>query len=150
MSEQKVVHLPTKAEIEQARQSSQTLSKYADVERVQVSLQSSNGETDELVLPGYVVQILLDVLSQMSQGNAISLVPYHQEISTQEAANLLNVSRPYLVNLLETQQIPFHRVGTHRRVRLRDVLDYKERIDEQRLDALNELTSLSQQEGMGY
>lgn len=87
---------------------------------------------------------------KMAQGNAISLVPRHQEIGTQEAANLLNVSRPFLVGLLEDGKIPFHKVGSHRRVRLMDVLAYQESIDEQRRDALDELTALSQQEGMGY
>lgn len=150
MSAQKIVHLPTAAEVEQAKLSSRTLSKYADVDRVQLSLRGSNGETDELVLPGHVLQILLDVLAEVSQGNAISLIPYHQEISTQEAANLLNVSRPFLVRLLESGDIPFRKVGAHRRVKLQDVLSYKEQIDRQRHAALDELAGLSQHEGMGY
>lgn len=150
MSAQKIVHLPTPAEVEEAKRSSRTLSKYADVDRVQLSLRGSNGESDDLVLPGHVLQILLDVLSEMSQGNAISLIPYHQEISTQEAANLLNVSRPFLVRLLEEGKIPFRKVGAHRRVKLQDLLAYKEKTDEQRNQALDELTQLSQDEGMGY
>lgn len=68
MTAQKVVHLPTQAEMEQAKISSRTLSKYADADRVQMSLRGSNGETDELVLPGHVIQILLGVLSEMSRG----------------------------------------------------------------------------------
>lgn len=150
MSARKIVHLPTEAEVEQAKLSSRTLSKYADVDRVQLALRGSNGESDDLVLPGHVLQILLDVLSEMSQGNAISLIPYHQEISTQDAANLLNVSRPFLVDLLERNEIPFRKVGTHRRVLLKDVLAYKERTDELRNRTLDELTALSQQENMGY
>lgn len=150
MSAQKIVHLPTPAEVEEAKLSSRTLSKYADVDRVQLSLRGSNGESDDLVLPGHVLQILLDVLSEMSQGNAISLIPYHQEISSQEAANLLNVSRPFLVQLLEKGEIPFRKVGAHRRVKLNDLLAYKEKTDEQRNQALDELTQLSQDEGMGY
>lgn len=94
--------------------------------------------------------MLLDALAQMAQGNAVSLLPVHQELSTQEAANLLNVSRPFLVSLLEEGQIPFRKVGTHRRVLLRDVLVYREHIDQQRTQALDELTALSQQENMGY
>lgn len=150
MTAQKVVHLPTQAEMEQAKISSRTLSKYADVDRVQMSLRGSNGETDELVLPGHVIQILLDVLSEMSRGNAISLIPHHQELSTQEAANLLNVSRPYLIGLLEKGEIPFRKVGAHRRVLLTDLLTYKENVDQQRRETLAELTALSQDEGMGY
>lgn len=150
MSAQKIVHLPTQADVEQAKISSRTLSKYADVERVQLALRGSNGETDDLVLPGHVLQILLDVLSEMSRGNAISLIPRHQELSTQEAANLLNVSRPFFVGLLENGEIPFHKVGAHRRVRLTDVLEYKDRNDQQRTQALDELAALSQEENMGY
>jgi excisionase family DNA binding protein len=150
MSAQKIVHLPTPAEVEQAKLSSRTLSKYADVDRVNLSLRGSNGESDELVLPGHVLQILLDVLSEISQGNAISLIPYHQEISTQDAANLLNVSRPFLVRLLEDGEIPFRKVGAHRRVKLQDVLAFKEKTDNQRSLALDELAQLSQKEGMGY
>lgn len=97
MAAHNVVHLPDPAAVEQAKESSRTLSKYAGVDRVNLSLKGSNGESDELILPGDVLQILLDVLSEMSRGNAISLIPHHQELSTQEAANLLNVSRPHLV-----------------------------------------------------
>jgi excisionase family DNA binding protein len=150
MSVQKLLHLPTPAEAEQAKVSSRTLSKYADVDRVQLSLRGSNGESDELILPGHVLQLLLDVLSEVSRGNAISLIPLHQEISTQEAANLLNVSRPFLVGLLEKGEIPFRKVGAHRRVLLTDVLGYKEKTDRLRIQALDELTALSQDENMGY
>lgn len=151
MSAQKIVPLiPNQAEVEQAKESSRTLSKYTDVDRVQLSLRGSNGESDDLVLPGHVLQILLDVLSEVSQGNAISLIPYRQEISTQDAANLLNVSRPFLVGLLENNAIPFRKVGAHRRVLLKDVLAYKERIDQHRSQALDELAALSQEEDMGY
>lgn len=150
MSAQKIVHLPTQAEIEQAKISSRTLSKYADVDRVQLSLRGCNGESDDLVLPGHVLQILLNVLSEMSKGNAISLIPHHQEVSTQEAANLLNVSRPFLVGLLEKGEIPFRKVGAHRRVLLTDVIAYREKTDQLRTQALDELAALSQEEDMGY
>lgn len=150
MSVQKIVRLPTPADVEQAKISSRTLSKYADVDRVQLAIRGCNGESDDLVLPGHVLQILLDVLSEMSKGNAISLIPHHQELSTQEAANLLNVSRPFLVGLLEKGEIPFRKVGAHRRVLLRDVLGYKESTDILRAQALDDLAALSQGEGMGY
>ena len=150
MSAQKIVHLPTPAEVEQAKASSRTLSKYADVERVQLALRGCNGESDDLVLPGHVLQILLDVLSEISKGNAISLIPHHQEVSTQEAASLLNVSRPFLVGLLEKGEIPFRKVGAHRRVLLTDILEYKERCDHQRAEALDELAAFSQENDMGY
>ena len=150
MASQTIVRLPTTAEVEQAKIANQTLSKYADGERVQLALRGSNGETDDLVLPGYVMQILLDALSEISKGNAISLIPQHQEVSTQEAANLLNVSRPFLLGLLENGEIPFRKVGVHRRVLLPDVLAYKEQGDSRRTQALNELAAISQEKNMGY
>ena len=150
MSAQNIVHLPTPAEVEEAKVASRTLSKYAGVERVTLSLRGCNGESDDLVLPGHVLQILLDVLSELSKGNAISLVPHNQEVSTQEAAGLLNVSRPFLVGLLEKGEMPFRKVGVHRRVLLMDVLEYKERCDHQRTKVLDELTKFSQDKDMGY
>ena len=150
MSSQSIVHIPTQADVEQAKVSSRTLSKYTDVDRVNLTLRGSNGESDDLVLPGQVLQILLNVLSEMSKGNAISLISHHQEISTQEAANLLNISRPFLVGLLEKDEIPFRKVGTHRRVLLTDVIAYKEQTYARSIQALDELTALSQDEYTGY
>jgi len=150
MSASNATHLPTPQDIEQARDSSRTLAKYAKAERVQLSLRGSNGKSDDLILPGHVLQILLDVLAEIARGNAISVVPMNQEISTQEAASLLNVSRPFLVGLLEKNEIPFRKVGTHRRVLLKDVLAYKERVDQQRKQALDQLAEVSQKEQMGY
>jgi excisionase family DNA binding protein len=102
------------------------------------------------VLPGHVVQLLLDILSEMAQGNAISVMPIHAELTTQEAANMLNVSRPHLVKLVDNGEIPCHKVGTHRRVLAQDVLNYKQHIDAQRHNVLDELTALSQEMEMGY
>jgi excisionase family DNA binding protein len=145
-----IVHLPTNPEIEAAKLSSRMLSKYADADRVQMSLKGSNGLTEDLVLPGPVLQLLLDILSEMAKGNAISLVPIHHELSTQEAANLLNVSRPHLVSLLEKNELPFRKVGAHRRVLAKDLIEYKAKIDAQRKSALDELAEVSQSLGMGY
>jgi len=149
-STQNIIQLPNKQDIEQAKQSSRTLSKYADAARVHLKIKGSNQESDELVLPGHVVQLLLDILSEMAQGNAISVMPIHAELTTQEAANMLNVSRPHLVKLVDKGEIPCHKVGTHRRVLAQDVINYKQRIDAQRHSVLDELTALSQEMEMGY
>lgn len=150
MSSKKIVLLPTPDEVEQAKESSRKLSKYADADRVQLSLRGSNGEADDLVLPGHILQLMLDVLSEISKGNAINLMPIHQELTTQQAAEFLNVSRPYLVGLLEGGLIPFRKVGSHRRVLFNDLVSYKESEDQKRSQILDELAALSQEDDMGY
>lgn len=145
-----ISQLPTPQDVEIAKSSSRTLSKYSDAERVQLSINGSNNETDELILPGHAMQLLLEVLSEMSQGNAIGILPIHAELTTQDAANFLNISRPFLIKLLDEKAIPFHMIGTHRRIYAEDVFDYKDRIDAERKRTLDELASKSQELGMGY
>jgi excisionase family DNA binding protein len=149
-----VVFLPTAEDSKQAKDSSrvlaQALANYSDDDRVRMTIQGSSGTNDELVLPGDIMSLLLNVLTQVSQGNAISLMPMHQEISTQQAADLLSVSRPHLVKLLEQGNIPFRKVGSHRRVKLTDVMDYRGTVDKERNKTLDELSQLSQDMGMDF
>ena len=145
-----VVHLPTAQEAEEAKITSRALSKYAHNERLHLKIASNNNESEGLILPGYAINLLLTMLTEMSKGNAITVMPIHAELSTQETAELLNVSRPHLVDLLEQGKIPFRKVGTHRRVLANDVFDYKQRIDEARLKALDDLAAQAQELGMGY
>ncbi len=145
-----VVHLPTAQEAEEAKITSRALSKYAHNERLHLKIASNNNESEDLILPGYAINLLLAMLTEMSKGNAITVMPIHAELSTQETAELLNVSRPHLVNLLEQGNIPFRKVGTHRRILANDVFDYKQRIDEARFKALDDLAAQAQELGMGY
>ena len=141
---------PTAQEAEEAKITSRALSKYAHNERLHLKIASNNNESEDLILPGYAINLLLAMLTEMSKGNAITVMPIHAELSTQETAELLNVSRPHLVDLLEQGKIPFRKVGTHRRVLANDVFDYKQRIDEARLKALDDLAAQAQELGMGY
>jgi excisionase family DNA binding protein len=150
MNTSTVVQLPTAEDVQKAKESSRKLAKYSDADRVQLSIKANNGATDELILPGHAFQLLLDILSEMSRGNAISVMPIHAELSTQEAANILNVSRPFFVGLLDDGTIPHRKVGSHRRVLAKDVIEYKQSIDNARQQTLDKLAAESQELGMGY
>ena len=86
----------------------------------------------------------------MGKGNAVKIVPLKKELTTTEAAEILNVSRPYLVELLESGKIPFRKVGVRRRILYQDLMVYKQQIDAQRMSALAELAAQAQELNMGY
>lgn len=141
--------LPSTTEVEQAKETSRVLARFSNQQlRIKVLDQDSNCE--DIILPKFALQMLLDVLAQMSKGNAVSILPVHAELTTQDAANILNVSRPFLVGLLKDGAIPYKKVGTHRRILAKDLFDYKAKDDQQRLDALKELTSDAQELNLGY
>lgn len=107
-------------------------------------------QSEQIVLPASVLELLKNVLVHMAQGNAMSLVPIHAQLTTQEAADILNVSRPYVVKLLETGQIPFSKKGSHRRILYKDLLVYTTKAEELQMTALDELTAQAQELDMGY
>ena len=115
-----------------------------------LSLELEGGQHASVPIPAAVLELLQGILVQMAQGNAVTLVPVHAELTTQQAADLLNVSRPFLIERLEQGEIPFRKVGTHRRIRLADLMAYKHAIDQQRATALDELAAQAQELGMGY
>lgn len=141
--------LPSEQEIQLADESSKTLSDYVkSIHSSVVQLKGIKGEN--ISIPTKAAKLLMTILSQMAKGNAVTLIPVHTELTTQEAASLLNVSRPFLVNLLEDGQIPFRLVGTKRRVLAKDVLKYKDAIDKKRLAVLEDLAHEAQKHNMGY
>lgn len=103
-----------------------------------------------LRLPPKVLRMFADMLGAMSQGQAITILPRSMEVTTQEAAMILNVSRPYLIKLLNENKIPFHKLGKHRRIRLEDVLQYKTERRETSLAALQALSDQAQELDMEY
>ncbi len=104
----------------------------------------------EIALPSCTVELLRGILAEMARGHAVTLLPVPTELTTQQAADLLNVSRPYLIGLLEGGKIPFRLVGQHRRVRLDDLMAYKRTDDAARRRIADELTAEAQALGLGY
>lgn len=143
---------PTEAEIVQAKESSYQLARLLPKFEDELTLQAKDpqGQTQELHLPASAVRLLLSLLSEMAQGHAVTLVPYHAELTTQQAADFLNVSRPHLVSLLEKGAIPFRKVGTHRKVLFSDIVSYQQETKRAREVALDELAAQAQELGMGY
>lgn len=101
-----------------------------------------------IAIPSEAFRLFIDLLNQLAQGNAVNIAPVHAELTTQQAAELLGVSRPYLVKILESGEIPFRKVGTHRRVRLLDILEYQQRDDKQRDSVARQLTEEAEELGL--
>jgi len=133
-----------------AQQSRSIFARHTD-KRGRLTFQIREGkEKESVVIPAAAARLFKDILTQMSEGNTVTILPLQVELTTQQAADLLNVSRPYLVRLLDDGKIPCRKVGTHRRIYAKDVLDYKRAIDADRNRALNELAKQAQELNMGY
>ena len=144
---------PTPADRVLAEESSRKLAKLLGRKKKELKVRIQGGsEPDESVeVPLSAFRLLRDILIEMARGNAVTLIPVQAELTTQEAADLLAVSRPYLIDLIEKGQIPFRKVGTHRRIQFQDLMAYKQKTDAARLKALEELSALDQElGGMGY
>jgi excisionase family DNA binding protein len=102
----------------------------------------------DLELPREAVELLATVLSHMAAGRAVSIVPENAELTTQQAADMLNVSRPFLIGLLDAGEIDYRKVGTHRRIKAQSLLQYQREDDQRRRDAADELTALNQDTGL--
>ena len=144
--------LPTDQTMKLATQSQRELAPNlvldTDVQKIQIVDQHQQSHVIEL--PTAALRMLLNILTELSEGNAVKIVPIHAELTTQEAADLLNVSRPHVVKLLEQGHIKFHKVGKHRRVLYTDVLAYQQQQKQISIEAMSELMSQAQALGMGY
>lgn len=115
-----------------------------------IQLIEEGKQQEPITIPVKAFRLLVNILTEMAAGNAVTLIPIYAEHTTQEAADLLNVSRPYLVQLLEEGKISFRKVGSRRRVLAKDLIQYKEEIDNLRLKAVEELTEQAQKLDTGY
>lgn len=146
-SNREMASLPNPEDSDLARVSAHELSalldKLPEADKARIRL-----DDHDLILPRQAIALLRDILSEMAQGNAVTIVPTHAEMTTQEAANILNVSRPYLVKLLEEGKIPHHKINKHRRIRFEDLMQYKQQQDAESVAALDELARQAQELGM--
>ncbi|TFI51685.1 helix-turn-helix domain-containing protein [Mastigocladus laminosus UU774] len=133
-----------------ARASGQLLSRYAR-QKQPLTLRVKDAEQDKPIeLPVGAVALLVDILEAMAAGRGVTIIPENAELTTVQAAELLNVSRPFLIKLLSEGTIPYRRVGKHRRIKMEDVMAYKTAIDEERMAILDQLTREAQEQDMGY
>ncbi|MEV5144504.1 excisionase family DNA-binding protein [Streptomyces sp. NPDC052727] len=116
-------------------------------EDIQVHLETGTQE-EALVLPRPAAEMFAVMLAALASGKGVQVMPVDAELTTQQAADVLNVSRPYLIGLLEDEKIPYRRVGRHRRIRFEDLMRYKREDDQRRHDAANELAQLGQELGL--
>ncbi|RCK44071.1 excisionase [Thalassospira profundimaris] len=133
-----------------ARVSGQALSRYAQT-KSPLKLRITDAEQAEPIeLPAGAVALLMEILETMAAGRGVTIIPENAELTTVQAADILNVSRPFLIKLLEENKIPFRKVGKHRRIRMEDVMTYKTRIDQEREAVLDQLAADAQEQDMGY
>jgi excisionase family DNA binding protein len=141
---------PTAQESALARDAGRRLARYAGLKRP-LRIRVMGAKQDEtLELPAGAVALLVDILEAMAAGRGISLIAEQAELTTVEAAEVLHVSRPYLIKLLNEGAFPHRKVGKHRRIRMEDVMAYKSRIDGEREAVLDELAAQAQETDMGY
>lgn len=141
--------LPDEVEIENAEQLRKIVaSQINDSEGAGLSLALDDGKVESVTLTPALAASLLEVLRLVSSGRGFRMIPVEAELTTQQAADLLNVSRPYLVKLIENGEIPFTRTGRHRRIRANDLFSYRDKRDATRSSALEKLARTDAEQGL--
>jgi excisionase family DNA binding protein len=140
---------PSENDSKLALESSRRLAPYVD-DNLRVEIPEKGRRREALTIPAAAVRLLIGILTEMSRGNAVTLIPIHAELTTQQAADLLNVSRPFLIKLLEKKKLNYRKVGTHRRILFKDLMGYKKRSEVGRRRALDDLAADAQKHKMGY
>ncbi len=144
--------IPTSKESEQAQAAVRALAGLPRRRSPRTMRVQPEGTREQVTVtvPTEAFELFLDILTEMANGNAVSVVPVHVELTTQQAADMLGVSRPFLVALLDEGKLPYRMVGTHRRIRAGDVLVYKEKDAAYRQSIADELTAEAEKHGLGY
>lgn len=141
-------YVPTHGDTQLSKESRRLLASQLNRDVPCLKIVEQDGSETTVEIPATAYRLLVDVLTQMSEGNAVTLIPIHAELTTQEAADLLNVSRPYLIKQIEAGKIPHHKVGRHRRIRFDDLMAYKERVAIAQSQAMDELVAESEAMGL--
>jgi excisionase family DNA binding protein len=144
--------LPAAREVAAASQGQKALAAVLSSRRTTHRIQvfDERNKAHAVELPTSALRLLVDILSELADGNAVKVVPVHAELTTQEAADLLKVSRPHFVKLLESGALRFHKAGKHRRVRLNDLMAYMAAQEQRSAAAMEELAAQAQALQMGY
>jgi excisionase family DNA binding protein len=140
--------LPSDAEAALAKETSRALASRLRGDRLIRLRIVGDGSSETVKLPATAARLLVRILDEMGRGNAVTVVPVRAELTTQEAADLLNISRPSLIQLLQDGKIDYRLVGTHRRVRFDALIEYKRQADAARRAALAELAAYDQELGI--
>jgi len=141
------LYIPSEDDTQLSKESSRILAAHLTGNLHQLKIVEEDGSEQTATIPAEAYRLFVDILTQMSLGNAVTIIPIHAELTTQEAADLINVSRPFLIKQIESGEIPHHKVGRHRRVRFADLMAYKKNIDAARSKVLDELVEESQRLG---
>lgn len=115
-----------------------------------ITVESDDGDVPPIAVPAQVLRVLAKTLGMMARGQTITLVPEQQELSTVEAANFLNVSRPFVIKEIQQGRLPHRMVGTHRRVLFSDLLDYAKKMREGQQSALDQMAANERELGLDY
>jgi excisionase family DNA binding protein len=145
-----ILEVPTPKAVEQAKAALRVLEEVRPAENADVTVEADHGQHISVVVPREAFEQFREILGHIANGNAVTIVPIHAEFTTQQAADFLNVSRPYLIGLLEAGKIRHHKVGTHRRIRFADLMNFKHEDDAHRRRVLDQLTTDAQELGLGY
>lgn len=144
--------LPVEREVAAAVESQRALAAFLSTqfETQRIQIFDAKNQAHQVELPTSALRLLVDVLSELAEGNAVKVVPIHAELTTQEAADMLNVSRPHLVKLLESGVLAFHKTGKHRRIRFADLMAFKTEQDRASAQAMEALAKQAQELQLGY
>ena len=144
--------LPGKKEINAAVESGRQLAAFLSTkfETQRIELIDETQQRAVIELPTFALRLLGEILSELASGNTVKVVPIHAELTTQEGADILNVSRPHLVKMLDEGALPHTKTGRHRRIKFTDLMKYKELREQASLAAMDELVAQAQELGMGY